>query len=465
MPQSLRYIIVSFIVFAIILIALSWFSYQQVIINEKSTVAVEHTQKVLLISEQFISQMKDIETAQRGFLLTKNRSFLEPFESGRKGVLNSIDSLRELVVDNSIQLRSLDKIEELCLQKIKFITKNIKEVSQTGKINFTVLENGKKTMDTLRGRINTFQANEKDLLSIRMQSKKYGQSLMPIYQVMLSLASFVLLIVAYYLVYAELKRRNRLEKTLEGKIDELNRSNTELEQFAYVASHDLQEPLRKIRAFSDKLQVKHKTNLNEDGKDVLDKIANSAARMQALIDDLLSFSRMVNHKSSNLTMVDLNHTVKEVLEDLSVQIQAKNAKIQIPILPRIFAYEVQMKQLFDNLISNALKYTREGVEPNIKIEYQQVRGKDLGNSVKLNHQVAYHHFSISDNGIGFENQYAENIFVIFQRLHNRSQYEGNGIGLAICKRIVVNHQGFIFATSKPYEGSTFDVYIPLKKTA
>jgi signal transduction histidine kinase len=460
MQQTSKYIKLSFFGFAILLLGLSWVSFQQVSVNLKNTDSVEHTQKVLLISEEFISNMKDIETGQRGYLLTKNKTFLEPLKSGKIEALLNLDTLQLLVSDNAIQKRSLIKIKELSLNKIKALSQNITLVEEGKTINLATLEYGKKTMDSLRTRIVTFQKNEKDLLDIRMNSKKYGQSLMPVYQVLLSFASFVLLGISFYLINSELKRRYFTEKTLEKKIDELNRSNAELEQFAYVASHDLQEPLRKIRAFSDKLQIKQKDLLTSDGQETLHKIASSAARMQTLIDDLLNFSRMVNHKTQQITQIPLNNLIDDILEELSNEITQKNANINIEKLPTLTGYNFQLQQLFFNLINNSLKYSLQGVNPIISIKYSETKAKNIPHVNLVNENQLFHKISIKDNGIGFESQYVEKIFVIFQRLHNRSEFQGNGIGLAICRRVMTNHNGFIFANSSPYEGATFDIYFP-----
>lgn len=464
MQQTSKYIKLSFLGFAILLLGLSWVSYQQVTVNLNSTNAVEHTQKVLLVSEEFISNMKDIETGQRGFLLTKNPIFLEPLNRGKIDALSNLDSLEALVKDNAIQTRCLVKIKELSLNKIKALTENISLVDKGEAVDFSTLEYGKKTMDSLRTRVVTFQKNERDLLDIHINSKNYGQSLMPIYQVLLSFASLVLLGISFYFVNSELKRRFFTEKALEKKVDELNRSNAELEQFAYVASHDLQEPLRKIRAFSDKLQIKQKDFLTNDGKETLNKIASSAARMQTLIDDLLNFSRMVNHKAQQIEKINLNGLLENILEELSDEIHQKNANIGIEKLPSLIGYSFQMRQLFFNLINNSLKYSLKGVNPQISIEYSEVKAKQIENVPFINENQTFHKISVIDNGIGFESQYVEKIFVIFQRLHNRGEFQGNGIGLAICKRVMSNHNGFIFAKSKPYEGATFDVYFPTTTT-
>lgn len=459
--QTLQFIIASFIGFAFMLGGLSWVSFEQIAQNTEYTQLVEHTQSVLWVSEELISSMKDVETGQRGYIITGKKSHLIHYTGGKEKVFSRLDTLKVLVADNPVQLRSLAKIEEMVHEKIKYVDYNIESIKNNKPLEINKFEQGRKAMDNLRVWISTFQNNEKTILETRVRSKIHGQSLLPIYQIMLAVASFALLLISFYLVYTELKNRFKFQKALESKIEELNRSNKELEQFAYVASHDLQEPLRKIRAFCDKLQVRQKMVLNDDGKETLDKISTSATRMQVLIDDLLNFSRLVNHKTHSLSSVNLNQIVDEILSDFSEIITQKKATFSITKLPELKAYNFQMIQLFLNLISNSLKYTKEGVNPHTIIEYSTVQGNTIPQLSSVHEERFFHKITIQDNGIGFESEYSEKIFVIFQRLHNRNTYQGTGVGLAICRRVMTNHNGFIFAESNPYEGATFSIYFPI----
>lgn len=260
-------------------------------------------------------------------------------------------------------------------------------------------------------------------------------------------------------VLQEITEIKQYQKELEMRIEALDRSNKELEQFAYVASHDLQEPLRKIKAFGDRLSGKYKLQLGEDGQNYIERMQLAAGRMQGLIDDLLAFSRLAR-RLEPFAKTDLSVVVDEVLADLEISIEQKNAKIIVEHLPLIEAMHGQMRHLFQNLISNALKFSKENVDPLITIKSEIIKGKEIKELSKSYKDHKYLKIVVEDNGIGFEEKYLDRIFIIFQRLHGRSEYEGTGIGLAICKKIVENHNGVIIAKSKINEGSSFIIILP-----
>jgi len=219
----------------------------------------------------------------------------------------------------------------------------------------------------------------------------------------------------------------------------LERKNQELEQFAYVASHDLQEPLRTIVGFTQLLHRKYKKQLGEEGKEEMNLIINATSRMKSLITGLLAYTKI--GKARAVKAIDCNSLIHTVKEDLSLILAEKNAKLNIGNLPKINAYETEVRQLFQNLITNALKFQKAENQPRIKISGKELNGK--------------HQFSIQDNGIGIAEEYQEQIFSIFKRLHTIDKYEGTGIGLAQCKKIVELHDGQIWVESKENEGSTF----------
>jgi two-component system CheB/CheR fusion protein len=241
---------------------------------------------------------------------------------------------------------------------------------------------------------------------------------------------------------------------------ELKQSNSQLDQFAYVASHDLQEPLRKILTFSARLQDKHQDEMGTDVKYYLNKIQAASSRMRILIQDLLNYSRLLQHEKLFST-TDLNETVRNILSDFELLIQEKKAKITIDHLPSVDAIPVQMNQLFYNLLSNALKFSKADIPPVINIISRTLSEKEVEKYPSFNPSIPYVEIIFKDNGIGFEQLYAKQIFTIFQRLHDKETYIGTGIGLALCKKIIENHHGEIFSNSKENEGAFFHVILPL----
>lgn len=237
------------------------------------------------------------------------------------------------------------------------------------------------------------------------------------------------------------------QEKLEQSIAELNKSNFELQQFAFVASHDLQEPVRKLMLYSDYLLSRFTTNMDEKGIEYLKIIHTVSGRMRNLIKDLLAFSQ-ISKSEIAFDNVDLNEVARFALQDLQLPIEEKEAVINIQPLPTVIGDESLLRQLFENLITNSLKYSRKDVTPEITISYQQVDN---------NHEIIF-----SDNGIGFDEKYTPQIFKLFQRLHARDQYEGTGLGLAICLKIVEIHRGAIRATSSEGKGANFFVSLPIR---
>ncbi|MEP6465192.1 MAG: PAS domain S-box protein [Parafilimonas sp.] len=246
---------------------------------------------------------------------------------------------------------------------------------------------------------------------------------------------------------------------LEQKNIELEKMNKELQSFAYISSHDLQEPLRKIQTFATRITETEKENLSENGKDLFKRMQASAERMQSLIDDLLSYSR-THTLERDFQKVNLNTVVEKVKEELKEEIQQKNATIENHAICEVNIIPFQFQQLFYNLISNSLKFANADQRLHITIESEHGKGSKFENQ-GLNSNAAYCHITVADNGIGFESQYKEKIFELFQRLHGKNEYRGTGIGLAIVKRIVENHNGIITANGELGKGATFDIYLPV----
>ena len=253
----------------------------------------------------------------------------------------------------------------------------------------------------------------------------------------------------------ELERSNaekvKAQQELKSYANDLERSNKDLQDFASIASHDLQEPLRKIQMLSDRFVNRYEGTLDQRGSDYLIRMQNASARMQALIEDLLAFSRLSNQEKS-FQRTDLNDIIQMVLDDLKLTLEENDATVNCNQLPQIEANPTQMQQLFQNLLQNGLKFRQLSQPPIIKIDYTTLDTNEI-------------EIVVADNGIGFDAKYGKQIFGMFQRLHGRSTYEGTGIGLAICQRIVEQHNGTITATGEKDKGATFTIQLPLKQSS
>ena len=252
----------------------------------------------------------------------------------------------------------------------------------------------------------------------------------------------------------------RLQRTLEAKMEELRRSNTNLEEFAHAASHDLKEPIRKVQTFASRLRFSLQSRINESEASLFERMTLATERMHQLVDDLLQYSQ-VSFTSQQKEEVDLNERLRQVLSDLEVQIEEKRATITVGPLPTVKGYGRQLQQLFQNLISNALKYSQPGVPPQITVQARIVKALDVPQRLSAEPgDKEFDLIEVQDNGIGFEQQYAERIFQMFQRLHGRSEYAGTGVGLSIVQKVAENHEGYVTAESEPGQGATFRIYFP-----
>jgi len=251
----------------------------------------------------------------------------------------------------------------------------------------------------------------------------------------------------------------RYQRELEHINAELEKNNAELTSFTYIASHDLQEPLRKIQTFCDLILSNSNEPLPDKTLDYLQRVMKSTKRMKNLISSLLNYSRM-NTRGMEFELADLNGILDEACNNIHEQIEESQTVIQREQLPVVNCVPLQINQLFTNLIMNSIKYKRDGIAPVIQISSRRVQPDEINISdISLN-ETGYWKISVSDNGIGFEQKYADKIFELFQRLHSRVEYEGTGIGLSICKKVVQNHKGFILANGKPGLGAGFEIYLP-----
>jgi signal transduction histidine kinase len=268
----------------------------------------------------------------------------------------------------------------------------------------------------------------------------------------------------------DITAQRQVQQQLEATVQELHRSNENLEQFAYVASHDLQEPLRKIVSFGDVLNDQFADSMSDSAADLIHRMQRSAGRMRSLVQDLLAYSRLSGDVET-FSLIDLNHLLPTVIDDLEMTIQDRQAIISVETLPAVWGDASLLRQLFQNLVSNALKFQHDAQQDSRSLPHVTIQGR-----VAASHELPaglltldasqagrrYALIEIKDNGIGFDERYLDRIFTIFQRLHGRMQYTGTGMGLAICKKVVDIHGGHITATSREGEGATFVLHLPMQ---
>jgi signal transduction histidine kinase len=443
-----------------VLLFASYLSYQRINDLATSSDLVVTSNTIKLKTEQAFSYIKDAETAQRGFLLTEDSAFLEPFFGAFEKSNILFNQILDLSDGDSIQQRNIKELQALIRVRYDFL--NIvfhsgDTLHRQGKLR-TYLDLGKNSMDQIRERVGKIIERENVHLNERIIERNHYAAISPRFLLSLTLITLLIILIAYLKIKKDTAQLKGLVENLRlrdieltAKNTELENSNIELASFSYVASHDLKEPLRKIQLFSGRILERENDKLSEAGKDDFKRIVNAVTRMQNLFDALLSFSRASSAEKS-FAITDLNKTIEEVKLDLADAIEDKKAIVETENLPTIKVVPVQFHQLFLNIIGNSIKYSKEGVSPVIKIK---------GTRVPLSEQrLAGWEFTIEDNGIGFEQHFEPKIFQLFQRLHGKTEYSGTGIGLAICKKIVSNHGGTINAKGQLGVGTIFTIYIP-----
>jgi len=580
---------------AVFFIAIFLFLFFSVItfkqINDLVTIQnqVERTYEVQQKTQLLLADLINAETGQRGFLLTRDSSFLEPYQMAESNIGNHLDELTELTEADPVQRTNTSELQILNKWRLQYLTDVLDDYAPEGYItNYTEskMYRGKRLMDSCRDKLIDIKNIEFAKLQNKQEKSDDKIRSASIFALVAMLVSLLIILVAFYKIDYDLNKMRRILKNLDisnsklitaqevgnmgqwvwnitkneivysdqhyrqlgyepgdyphkveaffemvypedidavtrigekilakeiadnfvyrirkkdGSIahlvskynfieDEngdtlaiganldmtkdvkhaqdlefrnqsLIKANNELSSFNYIASHDLQEPLRKIQMFISRIDSDEETKISGRSEQFFGKIKNAANRMQVLINDLLAFSRL-NKTDKVMEPLDMNVLFENIREEWIQSIEDKNAEIIVHDMPKINGVPFLIQTLFSNLIGNSLKYSVEKRKPVIKIEHKEIGSQ----KVKAYHGDAYKRFhciTIKDNGIGFENDYAEKIFELFQRLHGKNTFAGTGIGLAICKKIVESHDGFIEASGKSNEGAVFTVYLPV----
>jgi hypothetical protein len=546
-----------------------------------------HSNNIQIKLEQLLSFIKDAETGQRGYIISHDSIFLEPYFSARQNIETPIADLKMLTSNDIGLSHNLDSLLILIDRRLELLSLSLDFIANTDFPPKRLDENlirGRKVMDLLRKQTNKMIALEKSYFEDH--EKRYAHELYftPLSTLFLILFSLMVFVLAFIKINGDLgilKKTNadlrittesfkhaeeignfsswqwhldtnkyvfsrnqyallgvepysfeptienflkfvhpddrqiitegvktanderipstaffriirkdgqlryfksvaRLTKfhdnlvfiginsdvteqhlssiALEARNHELEQTNNELASFNHIASHDLQEPLRKIQTFISRIDEKESKTFSESTREYFEKIQISVQKMRTLINDLLLFSRTTRSEKV-FKKSDLNILLESAQQELVSDIEEKKAIIQSAVLPVMNVIPFQIQQLFMNLLGNALKYCKPGSPPVIKIGCEVVSCEDYPFLKKSN--LWYYKISVNDNGLGFEEQYAESLFILFYRLHHKADFPGSGIGLSICKKIVENHSGYIIAEGKPDVGSTFIVFLPV----
>lgn len=444
----------------------------------KTQQSLDNTSMITTAISKLHLSVVQAESGQRGYLLTGDKTYLTPYYEAILQLKSQVSLVKSLSSSIEGQADDIARLLFLVDDKVAVLTKTADlALADEDRRAHYLLETHKgrdlyEQILTLVGQIEERELNFKISQFVKLaeikKDAKITFAITAITSALLIIGMFILTRINLRnasIYRSELEQQNEMlaskvsERTQELMIysDELSRSNRELEDFAFVASHDLQEPLRKIQAFSDRLETMFKDELGEKGIDYIGRMKSAAQRMSNLINDLLEFSR-VTTRGREFIDIDLSKVLSEVVSDLEIAIKESDTEVDIDDMPVIQADPSQMHQLFLNLLSNAVKFRRPDVAPRISINYQHQSEFSETHNTDIEWQV----ITVTDNGIGFLEEYTDKIFVPFQRLHGRSQYKGTGIGLSVCRRIVERHGGTITAQSESGEGATFIIKLPVE---
>lgn len=424
--------------------------------------SVDHNYAVLFFLSRIRDDTRQVETSSRGYIITKDSSFLAGMPAITDRIFRNVDSLKKLFPTQSPQYERSVVLKTITSRRLHGIQRNIERMAydDTAGLHTAIME-GKWQMEQFTTVSGAIEEEEQQIAVRNRHNKELYELLTPGSFNIILIFSGLLTLVSFFFIRRQMHMRLRYQLELERRLNELNRSNAELEQFTYVASHHLQEPLRKIRTFSDRLLGKYSPSLAEEAVHMLTRIDVSARRTQELITDMVNFTNLVN-RNDKLVDVDLNAVVEQCFRTLSKQIRERKPILKYDRLPVIKGYADQLALLFRALVENSIKFGKQEERPFVYIRYQKVEGTELARPL-LKDTIYYHQVIVEDNGIGFDNEFAAKIFVIFQRLHNQgSPYRGKGIGLAVAQRVITNHNAIITAKGRPGEGASIYMYFPVE---
>ncbi|MCB5184199.1 CHASE3 domain-containing protein [Methylobacillus gramineus] len=433
-----------------LLLSLSYITYNRTNQFLASSRWVDHTYQVILQLNTVLSELKDAETGQRGYLLSNNDLFLAPYNKAVINLPRQIKQLQDLSAQDQADVEAINTISDLILQRLDHLKVNIDRQRQEGQLfnhpGFTEsLESGKAIMDNIRNLVGDISFRQQRLLADRAKVAEREASSTLSWIVFGNLTVVILLMSSFIVIIKEVKKRMLAQREAEQVAAQLQVTNKELESFSYSVSHDLRSPLRAIDGYSRMLEEDYSDILDQEGLRLLEVVRVNSKKMGQLIDDLLNFARS-GRKELVLEEIDIRALANEAWKEVNAENKHPDVQFNNQVSLPSQGDKALIKQVLLNLLSNALKYSSPKAMPIISVT-----------SEHANNQVLY---TITDNGVGFDMTYAHKLFGVFQRLHTSEEFPGTGVGLAIVQRIIVRHGGSVTATSILEQGSAFSFSLP-----
>src|SRR5271165_485759 len=433
-----------------ILLGIGMLSYRSTVRSQEDREGVMHTHLVLEKLQAVLIDVTQTESGQRGYILTGDEKYLKPYQAGRDQVHPNIEEARKLTADNPRQQDAIRGLKQLVDARLALLGGRIEIRRTTGLMagaEAVRTSDSEESMEGIRERINEMWSTEERLLNIRLEAAIASSRQMKAVIVLGNALATLILLMAGVVIHRETGRRNlaeqglnRAKERLERRTAELSETNIELESFAYSVAHDLRAPLRHIAGYSNVLTEDYGPQLDGEGRRHLEKLVNGAQKMGRLVDDLLSLSK-IGRQELSLEAVPLDALLREVVEEVGRECSGREIEWRIGDLFNTDCDPGLMKQVFVNLLSNAVKYTARRKHAVIEV----------GQTIQNDKRVVF----VRDNGVGFEMQYVDKLFGVFQRLHKARDFEGTGVGLAIVQRIIQRHRGRIWAEAETDHGATF----------
>lgn len=439
-PKVIR---LAFIGALVILAAIGALSVRNTFKLKETSAWVDHTHRVIIQLNEVASTVTDAETYQRSYIITGQQPYLEPYTRALTSLDSKVEALKELTSDNYQQQQRINELEASVKTRLTTLADVIDKRNQEGferAQQAIVSGRGKRQMEDIRRRVAEIETIEETLLASRKVSANASTTFtLATFGVGLT-ASFVLLLVVFFLLNHQIAERREAEESVKRYADRLVAANKELEAFSYSTSHDLRAPLRHLAGYAELLQRNVAAQLDETAQRYIATIIESAHRMGKLIDHLLAFSRL-GRAQIRMTDVNLGHIANEAINELQVEMKGREVALTVGELPQVTADPSLLRLVFTNLISNALKFTSKGQKAEVEIGCTERPGELI--------------VFVKDNGAGFDMKYADKLFGVFQRLHRADEFEGTGIGLANVRRIINRHGGRTWAEGNVGVGATF----------